>query len=141
LISCHGVVTSFFLTEQGGKHGWRPSPQEPRAEAGRRCRGVGEQAMDSLELRDIQERKKIVGYRIGVYDPDPASHKVRLFKHVYSTGQYDQLVMEQVLLDVRSWAAAQSQVTLCVAAFPVRVRDILRDIMPPLNEAAKGIVR
>lgn len=79
----------------------------------------------TLRRKAGTENKRIVGYRLGLFDPDPDRNTVVLLADRYSDSTKDRLTMKLAVAKYSKWAATQTNPVLCMAVFPIR--DKARD--------------
>lgn len=72
-----------------------------------------------LDQEPAKEVHRIVGYRMGLYDPDPGDPRIFYIGRMLGTDDYDQAVIQAAMRRFAELTDDDLDFSLCLAAFPV----------------------
>ncbi len=105
------VCTLASTSHQSGE-----GPQKPGT-------GPVETSVPNLKGTDmkatVSSRRKVVGYRLGLFDPDPDIKGVRYVGRTYKTKGRDVALVAAIIASFNQQTADDSDFRLCLAAYPV----------------------
>lgn len=71
------------------------------------------------EVGKVTEAKSLIGYRLGLYDPDPSVRGISFVGRLFRPTAHDRRIMASVI-ERFNLLSRESMATLCLGTFPVK---------------------